>query len=436
MMKTRIGVISPADSMQRIEYVAQEFKNIEFVPFIYEELSEITNILTVHRYEVDQWFFSGVLNYTYATENQLITEEEASFPPLHGSSFFGILLEAQLTEQTVFQQVGIDTISDEEISKILSYYNLEKLTYYNHPFEGYDKIQNLVEFHKDLYEQGKTEVVITSIKDVFFQLKKMDIPVYRVTPSYLSIRMVIQFLEERAQSKRYRNSQTAIIGCRVQFNMDTLDDLYYSFKTKYQELDLRRSLLQVTEKTNGSLMQLGDGLFFIFTTRGEVSEDAYEDLLELIEEVKIQNNIEASISIGFGETVSQAEQNVRFGFRNMTKQEQATILLVDEDQSITLKNKQTKDLSYQTVETGADWRKKIKDASISPGVVSKIIAYAKQYQRDQFTSQDISRWLQSTERNGRRILTEMEKTNVVEQCGEAQSGERGRPRKVYRFTPL
>ncbi|MBM7552008.1 hypothetical protein [Thalassobacillus pellis] len=432
-METKIGVIGPKDSMERIQYVAQEFKNIEFIPFIYEKLSDIKGILSKHRHEVDQWFFSGVLNYTYASENGLITADEASYPPLHGASFFGVLLEAQLTENKVFKSVGIDTVSNEEIEKILSFYHLEPLTYHNHPFEGYNHIEDLVNHHKTLYEQGKTEVVITSIKNVYYELKNLGIPVFRVTPSYLSIRLIIQYLEERAQSNRYRNSQIAIIGCKILFNLDKLDEVYYSFKMKHQELDLKRYLLKVAEKTNGSLMQLGDGLFFIFTTRGEMSEAAYEDLVSLMEDLKLQADIDSNISIGFGETVSQAEQNVRLGFRNSKQYPEATILLVDEDQSITLKSRQTEDLSYQTRETGISWREKIKGASISPGVVSKILAYTSQYHRPQFTSQDLARWLQSSERNGRRIITEMEKAGLIEQCGEAQSGERGRPRKVFTF---
>ncbi|WLR47348.1 hypothetical protein LC065_17810 [Halobacillus litoralis] len=41
--------------------------------------------------------------------------------------------------------------------------------------------------------------------------------------------------------------------------------------------------------------------------------------------------------------------------------------------------------------------------------------------------------MKSTERNGRRILAELERVRIVEQAGEQQSGERGRPRKVFRF---
>lgn len=432
-MKTKIGVIGPHDSIERIKYVAEEFKDITFYPYAYQTLSDIDDILAKHRYEVDQWFFSGVLNYTYALDNSLITKEEAGYPPLHGSSFFGVLLEAQLTMDKVIKRVSIDTIANEEFDKILSYYQLDSLTYFNHPFRNGVKAKTLIDFHKNLYEEGKAEVVITSIKDVYRGLKEQDVPVFRVTPSYLSIKLVIQFLEERAQSNHYRNSQVAIIGCRIELNSDHLEELYYSFKTKYHELDVRRHLLMIAEKTNGSVMQLGDGLFFVFTTRGELSQESEQDLYNLMEEIKMETNLQANIAIGFGETVSQAEQNVRLGFRHIDEEDQQTILFMDENQTITKKQRSELDIMYKSGETGSAWKERLKDASLSPGIVSKMLAYSKQYGREHFSSQDLSRWLKSTERNGRRILSEMERVGLVEQCGEVQSGERGRPRKVFQF---
>ncbi|MFC0524314.1 hypothetical protein ACFFGV_12125 [Pontibacillus salicampi] len=432
-MQTTIGVIGPKDSIDRIMYVAKEFTHITFAPYTYETLSEVGDILTKHRYEVDQWLFSGVLNYTYAMEYEFITPQEGTYPPLHGSSFFGILLEAQLTKGTVFRRVSTDTISTEEIDKILSYYQLESLQYYNHPFEPGMNTDRLIHFHEQLYAEGRTEVVITSIKDVYQALTEKGVPVFRVTPSYLSIKLMIQYLEERAQSTRYRNAQVAIIGCRIEFNPDELESLYYSFKSKHHELDLKRNLLLFAEKINGSLMQPGDGLFFLFTTRGELSEESDDELFSLMEEIKLQANLKANICIGFGETVSQAEQNVRLCFRNIQQYDKPTLLVMDDDQTITRKEKASEDFSYHATETGDLWQEKLKDASISPGVVSKLLSYCKQYGREQFSSQDVARWLKGTERNARRILAEMEKANIIAQCGETQSGERGRPRKVFCF---
>ncbi len=47
----------------------------------------------------------------------------------------------------------------------------------------------------------------------------------------------------------------------------------------------------------------------------------------------------------------------------------------------------------------------------------RLIIYARKYNRQEFTAQDVSRWLQSTDRNGRRILANLENANLIEKCG-------------------
>ncbi|MFD2760869.1 hypothetical protein [Lentibacillus juripiscarius] len=43
------------------------------------------------------------------------------------------------------------------------------------------------------------------------------------------------------------------------------------------------------------------------------------------------------VVIGYGENVSHAEQNVRLGLRKMKEDDKASILVIDEQQSITTK---------------------------------------------------------------------------------------------------
>ncbi|MBP2078843.1 hypothetical protein [Oceanobacillus polygoni] len=431
-MKVRIGVIGPTDSVQQIMSVAKEFSDTSIVPFTYESLEEIDRILERNKDQFDQWFFSGIMNFSYAMDHALLPIDKAIYPNMNGSTFFGTLLEAQLEGNTVYKKISIDTIKREEIEKILAYYKLDAITYNNMPFQGYEHNEKQIAFHQNLYEQGEMELAITFLRATYIALKEKGIPVYRVTPSYLSIEQSFRLLIERALSTRYKNAQMAVIGCKVEFNTSE-EALYYSFKMKHKELELRQSLLHLTEKVNGSLMQLGDGLFFIFTTRGEIDHRFEAAIFELIEDVKIQENIQLTISIGFGETVSQAEQHVRKGFHNLEKEETTSIIIVDEDQNMTKKNSNNETIAYKTIEMGAEWKAKIQHSGVSPGVVSKLRSYTRQYNRYEFTSSDVSRWLKSTERNGRRIANLLEKAGITVQCGELQSGVRGRPRKVFRF---
>ncbi|MBT2600200.1 MULTISPECIES: hypothetical protein [Oceanobacillus] len=431
-MKIKIGVIGPADSVKQIMAVAKEFPNTEITPFTYNYLEEIHAIIQENDFRMDQWFFSGILNYSYAIEKKLVTNLNALYPNMSGSTFFGTLLEAQLENNQVYKRISMDTITNEEVEKIVSYYRLEGINYFNRPFQSYADQEERVEFHKELFEQGKIDIAITFIWETYNELKRNGIPVFRVTPSYLSIEQTFRILVERAKTSRYKNAQLAVIGCQV--NMDTsIEDIHYSFRMKHKEIELRRTLLFISEKVHGSLLQIGDGLFLIFTTRGEIGPLSEEELLSVIHDVKEQENMELLITIGYGETVSQAEQHVRKGFHHQKVQHLPSIIIIDEDERITVKHGNDASVSYKTIELGESWRNKIKHTGVSPGVVHRIFSYSKQYNHREFTAQDLSRWLKGTDRNARRIITLLEKANIIEQCGEIQSGIRGRPRRVFCF---
>jgi hypothetical protein len=429
-MKIRIGIAGPADSVKKIMSVAKEFPEAVFDAFIYEKHSELDEILKRNRHKFDQWYFSGILNHSYVTEKQLIDKGRANYPRLFGSSYLETLLEAQLKDGKVYKEFSVDTVQDKEMEKVLQFSNIVGLKFYNSPWKGYEYIADLVAFHQKHYEKGLTEIAITSIREVYTTLKKEGIPVYRATPSYLAVKNSIELLIERANTNRYKNAQMAVIGFRVNFSAREKDDLYYSFTWRNKEIDLKRVLLHFTEKVNGFFMQLGDGLFFIFTTRGELGPNREKDIFTLMEDMKLQSRIDLMVSIGYGETALQAEHHVRYGFQNNNRTEK-TIIVVEEDHSVTEKYAAEQEFAYHPVQLGEAWAYKIKN--VSPGVVSKIASYAHRYGRNEFTPQDVARWIQSTDRNGRRVVSEMQKAGIIEVCGEMQLGSRGRPRKVYRF---
>jgi hypothetical protein len=434
-MNIRIGIVGPADSVQQIMSVAQEFENVAFTPFIYEDVYQVEHLILSNNKPIDQWFFSGILNYNYAIKKNLVTESQATHPPLYGSSFFGTLIEAQLDANTVFKKISMDTIPETEIKKALSFYQLESLEYTSFPFNDYTYIHKLADFHEKVYKDGDSDVAITSASHAYHKLKERGIPVYRITPSYLSIRLSLQLLVERAQADRFKKSQIAIIGCQVDYLLKQKDETFYTFRMKHKELDIIKSLLTLAEKINGSYVRLGDGLFFIYATRGEINHSTENYIFQLSKALNDTDQWKVKFSIGFGENASQAEQHVQIGFKQKLDVHDHSIIMIDENLAITSKggSDADDDFQFQTTSIGEEWERKIRKSGISVKVVSKLVSLTKHYNRTEFSSQDLSLWLKCSERNARRILLNLEKSKVIEQCGENQSETRGRPRKLYCF---
>jgi len=432
-MNIRIGIVGPSDSVQQIMSVAQEFESVEFTPFIYEDVYQVEHLILNNNKPIDQWFFSGILNYNYAIKKNLVFENKATHPPLYGSSFFGTLIEAQLDRNTVFKKISMDTIPDTKIKRALSFYQLETLEYTNFPFHDYTYIHQLADFHEKVYKDGDSDAAITSASHAYNELKKRGIPVYRITPSYLSIKLSLQLLVERAQADRFKKSQIAIIGCQVDYLLKQKDETYYTFRMKHKELDIIKNLLTLAEKINGSYVRLGDGLFFIYATRGEINNSTENYILQLSKELNDTDQFKVKFSIGLGETASQAEQHVQIGFKQTLEVHEHSIIMIDENRTVTMKGDSDVDIQFQTSSIGEEWKRKIKKSGVSVKLVSKLVSLAQHYNRTEFSSQDLSLWLKCSERNARRILLNLKKSKVIEQCGESQSETRGRPRKLYCF---
>ncbi|MDM5227188.1 hypothetical protein QUF73_13325 [Cytobacillus sp. NJ13] len=429
-MRINLGVIGPGDSVELVKKAAREFDNIEIFLFPYQRTEDTIRIINDNRHKIDQWFFSGQAPYHLALSQGLIAVEDGIFPPLNGNSLYKTLLEAQVKEQKILKKISLDTIKENEIHAIQnSIYPLEINTF---PYAGYMPAQDIINYHLNLYQAGKIDAVITCLRAVYTRLTELKVPCYRVTPDIISISLMLQILKERGASNWYRKAQTAILGVEV-FQVSS-DEQLYSFKMKHQELELKRLLLNYAELINGSLVQIGDGHFHIYTTRGEMDLHLNDrSLFRLIEDVKLHSKLQIRTGLGYGITALEAEQNLRIAIQYARDKETPVIILVDESKQVTEKAAVNESFSYSGRSLGKEWEKKLKDSQISPAVISKIQSLSQHYRKSIVTSQELSLWLKSTERNARRILAEMERLQLVQLAGEEQSGQRGRPKKIYKL---
>ncbi|HSO57369.1 MAG TPA: hypothetical protein VLQ66_03945 [Paenisporosarcina sp.] len=433
-MKVKIGVIGPKDSVKRIVEIGQRYETIHFVPYMYTEVDEIEQILKNNKESVEQWFFSGQSPYYYAYERGWIKPEAAAYAPLQGSGFLGALLEGIFVENKIFKQASIDTLSDEAIERNKQFYNLENIKFTTFPYEGYTPKEGIVEFHRQSFENGLSEVAFTCILSVHNELKKKGIPVFRVIPSDVSIMMIIDLLEERIYTARNKQSQIVLLGVEAILSEENSRNLPYSFRLKRQALLLHEILLSTAEVLQGSLMTLGDGLYFIYSTFGEIEEELQKGSIhQLIQRVEKQSGLKIRIGIGYGSTAMQAEQNVRRAFQHARQTDDPLLVLVDENENIRLVESPDSEMSYEQKHFGSEWNERFEGAAISLQTAFKVKAYSTQYRKKAFTAHDVALWMKSTDRNGRRIVTELERLGIISLAGEEQLASRGRPRKIYQF---
>ncbi|MCF6411637.1 hypothetical protein [Pseudalkalibacillus salsuginis] len=433
-MEIRLGVIGPEDSVRHILNSAEPFADLTLLPFPYTSIEQVDEIIQQNRDLIDQWFFSGQVPYAYALSKGLIQEKDGIYPPLFGASLLGKVLEAFMDSEGVVQKISLDTIQEQELHTTKQYFSLQKLQIFPYSYPDFRPMDEIVDFHRSLFEKGKTEIAFTCIRAVYLKLKELGIPCYRITPSHLSIYFTLRLLKERGVSSWYQRSQLALLGVELLPPDEEGDEHLFSYDLKHKELSLKRLLLELAERINGSFVQIGDGLYYIYTTRGEIEFKLDKsDLFHLIETVYSHSRYHARIGIGYGLNALQAEENVRTAFRYARKTS-SKVVLVDEKKKVTEYLTEGKALQYDYKKwIEGEWSEALRKANISPTALAKIESLAKFYKKEEVNSQEVARWLGSSERNARRILSELESLNLATSKSVQLSGSKGRPRKVYRL---
>ncbi len=435
LLEIRLGVIGPEDSVKHILNSAEPFADITLLPFSYTAIDQVHEIIHQNRDLIDQWFFSGQVPYTYALSKQLIQEKDGIYPPLYGASLLGKVLEALMDLEEVVQKISLDTIQENELHTTKQYFSLQKLQIFSYSYPDFRPVDEIVEYHRSLFEMGKTQVAFTCIRAVYLRLKDLGIPCYRIYPSHLSIYFTLRLLKERGVSSWYQRSQLALLGVEL-LPPDEEDDGYlFSYELKHKELNLKRLLLELAERINGSFVQIGDGLYFIYTTRGEIEFKLDKsDLFHLIETVYSHSKYHIRIGIGYGLNALQAEENVRTAFRNARKNTSSKVVLVDEKKKVTEYLTERKALQYDYQKwVDGEWSEALRKANISPTALAKIESLANFYKKEEVNAQEVASWLGSSERNARRILAELENLKLATSKSIQLNGSKGRPRKVYRL---
>ncbi|MFC4712164.1 hypothetical protein [Planococcus dechangensis] len=430
--KVRVGLIGPNDSVNETMKAASGLEGIELIPFIYQHTEETKRIITEHSSRINHWLFSGPAPYHFALKEKLIDANHADYILLHGSSLLGTMLDAFMQEGKVLSSISVDSVPRSEVLKMLKDFDLEKLEIYTAPELGYIPAEELIDYHETLYRTGAIEAALTCVHAAYNGLKAKGVPVYRISVSELAAHRAISVIKERSLSDLYRMKQLAMIGIEILYPSQA-QQRKTPFKIERQELAMNRVLIDFAEKIKGSKVGMGNGVYFIYTTRGELElYSKSHSSEELREEIFANSNMHVRIGIGFGRTVTESEQNVRLALDYAREKDSGVVINIDEDGRVTEINATVGRIRYSRRSSEANWQEALKDASISQTVIAKIESLSRHYAKEEVTALELSQWMNSTERNARRILTELESVGVAEVAGE-ESGRRGRPRKIYRL---
>lgn len=430
-MKTKMGMVGPQDSINRLTEEAEAFQNkLILFPFTYTDVAETESIVKKNDALVDVWLFSGQAPFTIAKEVGLV--HQAFYPPLNGSSLMKTLFRMTYHNQLPLTDISLDTLPEAEIQETFQELGLPIDDVALFPYSGYRDTEELTAFHYDLFTRQQIKFAVTCVHAVYKQLKSLAVPVYRVTPTALILRQTMEAAHQQRKTTYFKHAQIVVIIIQT-YDMDKLME-----RTHYHRLNLQLQELIIgfSETILGTYVLLGNGKFMVFSTRGSLNKDGKFSATALLEQINLLTNLTSNMGIGYGKTSKEAEKNAYFAFRQARNQRENCAMLVDETGLIEGPFMETDSIAYCNRTDDKQLESQLNKAGVSISTFNKILYVQSNLNSQAVSTADIAEWLHMTQRNARRILTGLEKQGLAEKHGQEAPIHKGRPRNIYRIVSV
>ncbi|GHH99873.1 hypothetical protein [Neobacillus kokaensis] len=429
-MRTRVGIVGPKDSVQKMSEVANDYKDqIELFPFIYQHAEETTNIVEENQDLVDLWIFSGMTPYTLAKKST--SKQPFFYLILNDSSLMKALMQISYKDKLDINKASIDLLEEHDIFETYGDLKISSEHIHWYKYLGFTPIQEIHDYHLNLFKKGKVSVCITCLSDVYEKLRAKGVPVYRITPTRANIRLTIDAALQYWQTVHLKYSQIAVMLIKTESTEKIESPHVLSYDLHRLNLELQSAILSFCESISGSFISLGIGTYMIFSTRGSLQEDG-EQSIHLLEKLALITDLPSNIGIGYGDTSLAAEENARLALHHAQNHGTYCAFSVENNGVVKGPLTEKESISYGFRNENKEMGEKLKESGVSITTFNKIMSVQKRLGKNTVTASEIAEWLKMTQRNARRILTDLTKVGIAEEVGEEAPTTRGRPRKIYR----
>ncbi|HML33168.1 hypothetical protein [Sporomusa sphaeroides] len=431
----RIGVVGPDRSVERILRVAEEFeREIECIPFAYDDEAEIQSILENNRAKVKGWLFSGPVPYIIAGD-YLEAADTVAYCQTMGGGFYQCCLQMAFDHKVVLQRISVDIIEAQvDIEKLLQATGIPWSDFYIKYYTRRYNPEEIIRFHLELWQAGKIDGVITALRSVMNALQKAGVPVYHFTLTEREIYQSLKIIIEKVKSSYFKNTQVGLVIIEVGSYGEIIEKARTPYDLQLLELRLKEILLPLCKSLDGYLLDKGRGVYEIFSSRGAVEREIAM-LQATIERLILAVNIDVPVTagIGFGQTVFAAEINAHRALRNTGEQKKNRIIIVQDDGTMVEAAGRDQDSRYDFYSHDTELLKKLNQAGVGIKTYRKIENIIHRLGWGAFSAAQLAAQLSVTERNVRRIITSLCEAGLVEQVGEESAAARGRPSKLYQL---
>ncbi|MEN2767167.1 hypothetical protein [Ornithinibacillus xuwenensis] len=428
-MKIKVAVFGRRELVDRFNSYITNNEEIEAIPFIYTKANEAAHLVE-KAFMCDVYLFLESLPYLHAKnkiKKKRLPSVQVSFDEfMILTSFYHL----KNHHHQKLNRLSIDVIEDKHVDEVLAELKLDTNDIYTYSY-GMDTdvdIEQITNHHLELWENGKIDYVLTSLKEVEDCLHEKGVPTYQMVLPKINIDKAIEKCKSIAILNMSKSAQIVAGYVRIK-NWEKIKEEKGDLHLRELHIKLYQVLLKFGHKTYASVLTNNDNQYVIFGTRGVLDHitNHYRDF-PLIKEIESALDTAIEIGFGLGLTAKQAEDHAKYALDACLRTENSSCYIVNDRQETIgpLGVKKHFDTSrlYQAL---------IHKAKLNNELSYNFIDFVQLRNNEPFSSNDIANYYRVTKRSAERTVNKLLTGNVIKIVGEEKPYIKGRPRKLFQI---
>ncbi|MUV37499.1 L-Ala-D/L-Glu epimerase [Lentibacillus sp. JNUCC-1] len=418
-MRVKVAVFGRKEIIDKLAQHETDRKS-ELFPFVYEDAAEVYDLVE-KAVMCDVYLFTSPLSYLYAKDKIDKKRLPAVYVPIDEYMILNAFYELKTQNDDTLPRMSIDIDDRKYVDAVVAEQQLDKSGFHVYSY-GNDRsidIDQIVFFHKNLWESDHVDLVLTSSNIVEEKLKQANVPVERIQIPMVNLLNRIEEAKSIALVNQNTSSQMVSGYVRLKHgdgneneNMDKIKDILDEFG----------------DVTSSAVVQSGDA-YVIFGTKKllEYITNNYRHF-PLQKELKERVSGEVDIGFGFGLYANQAEHYARLALKSCSKEETGSCFIVNErGETIGPVGVEKK------FDTGKLYQALIHKARLNNELSYNFLDFIANRNNEPFSSQDLATYYGVTKRSAERTLGKLINGEVIKAVGEEKPYLRGRPRKLFQI---
>lgn len=422
----KIGIVGPSDSVDKVLKVTKEYYPfIDTIVYKKEKVEEVLEVINECVCNTDGILFTGCAVLGEAEKHAAINKPYEAIMR-NDTSIMKTFWDIRNDKKQI-KRISIDIVDEGLVNEVADEFGVDIEDVYVMPYKPDMHEAEYAQWHINLWEEGKTDIIISALGAVYNKLKNEGLPVYRLNITTPLIKFSIQSLINKIMTNEIKANQIAIQILRIK-------NLKQNIASQYDNLikknTVEKELINYVKEVQGSIFQLGTDKYIIFSTRRTLEDNATLNYFQKIIEEFQKQGITIYSGLGFGNTGWNAEYNARNALEMAEKASEAAFYIIDENNRIRGPVNEKNEINYDLRVYDEKINEIAKEVGVSATYLSKILSIMKKTDEKAFSSDTLGHYLGITERSARRILDKFVNAGYGEVVTATVNKGIGRPKKI------